>query len=272
MSSPALNIHHREACWRGSCGHQTWVVLCSRTHRHTLNTKVTNALDRILLEVGRWGQGCPMHLLHHGISMREEPPCSTGASTGSGPFSLLGDRQWGCGRGGQLWLWPLPPCTGDACRFPCRGMLQKAFWVHIRIWRLRLAGSSEFKAELCLHEKRLWGLCFKPATCNKILMKGWLKPQPKFQTYPSPGVGHPKGPGIQKWTVWTCVLQDLAGPQAVGSHTACCFPGAMEFTLFEHSELFTGVEERFFICLNAREWMRSVCNIERYTKNHSRRM
>lgn len=112
-------------------------------------------------------------------------------SLGTGSEDVGEEDSCGCGLCLLAKVMPAGFHGGECCK--------KLF--ESRIWRLRLAGSSEFKAELCLHEKRLWGLCFKPATCSKILMKGWLKPQPKFQTYPSPGVGHPKGPGIQKWTV-----------------------------------------------------------------------
>lgn len=123
--------------------------------------------------------------------MWEEPFCHAGAGASTGSAPLL--PPWG--KAVRTWerrtppavLAPaVPPCTGDACMVPCRGMLQNAFWVHIGFWHLGLAGSSEFKAEFCLHEKGLLGLCFKPASCNKMLVKGWLKPQPKFQTCPLP--------------------------------------------------------------------------------------
>lgn len=110
--------------------------------------------QQLHLQVGRWGQGCFMHLLQDGISMWEVSPCNAASL-----------HRW-CLHGSM------------------QGNAAKAFWVHIGFWHLGLAGSSEFKVELCLHERGLLGLCFKPAFCNKMLVKGWLEPQPKFQTCP----------------------------------------------------------------------------------------
>lgn len=114
-------------------------------------------------------------------------------------------QRWGWS---QHWLCPLLPpcgqavrtwerrvsCGGGVCllaqmmpaRFHAGECCKKLFESTSDFWHLRLVGSRELKAEFCLHEKGLLGLCFKPATCYKMLMKGWLKLQPKFQTFPPP--------------------------------------------------------------------------------------
>lgn len=183
-----------------------------------------------------------MHLLHDGISTWEEPPCNTGvgASTGSAP--LL--PPWG--RAVRTWersttvVVALPPCSGDACMFPCRGMLQKAFWHQLLAsWT---CCSSEFKAELCLHEKGLQGLCSKPAACNKMLMKGWLKPQPRFQTCPLPrprASQRPWDPKVDRPEAVCCrTLQDLeqsghTQPAALLEQWSSCSLSNQSFSLAE---------------------------------------
>ena len=87
--------------------------------------------QQLFPEVGRWGQGCPAHLLCDGTIHGG----SLGAGAGASSASLLPPQGGGgCGDigsgdvgGGDQLRWPLPPCTGDSYSFPCRWSRQKAF-------------------------------------------------------------------------------------------------------------------------------------------------
>lgn len=134
LVQPSSYHPHKELSWRGS----PWPPglggsLLKNTQRHTLNTEVTNALDKIAQSsnsICRWededrAASC--------ICSRMGYPCEKCLPA------------------------TLPPCTGDACMVPCRGMLQKLFGstLDFGISDLLVAASSRLSSA-CTREV-FWG-------------------------------------------------------------------------------------------------------------------